>query len=167
MSDHFILTDRHQEVEFSGKRLGSASTEKDDSVRWTEIHLYLTDGGNYVIERLGQSLVYHLTKTECDKGTGMLVKGKHIHQESEPCDRCRPLTPEDEGFDPEQVFTHEKMLSSVEVVEQPEDLQNALSMYDRKRRVMRISHVASQALHEAAGNDPRLLNALIKRVRID
>lgn len=60
MSDHFIVQDRLREIEFSGRELGRATTEKDDSLRWTEIVIYKTSGGKYIIERLGRSLIYHV-----------------------------------------------------------------------------------------------------------
>lgn len=167
MSDHFVVRDRLREIEFKGRELGRASTEKDDSLRWTEIVIYKTDGGKYIIERLGRSLVYHVPESSCDSGQGYPVLGRQLSEESEPCPQCQPSVPEDSDFDPAWVFSHERTMSSAEVVDRPEELHDALSMYDKRRKVSRISHVASTALHLASGNDPELLNAIIRRVRVD
>lgn len=166
MSETFIVLDRLREIEFSGKKLGWSSTEKDESLRWTEIHIYKTNGGNYVIERLGQSLIYHVQGTECSQGHGYKIRGSNLSPESEPCPRCNPKVPEDSGFDAAQQFVHESRMSSAEVVERVDDLHDALSMYDRKRRVTRISHVAAQALQNAAANDPELLQSIIRKVHV-
>lgn len=167
MSEYFVVRDRLREIGFNGRELGRASTEKDDSLRWTEIIIYKTVGGKYVIERLGRSLVYHVPESSCDSGQGFPVLGKQLSDESEPCPQCRPKVPEDEGFNPEWVFSHERTISSAEVVDRPEELHDALSMYDKRRKVSRISHVASTALHVASSNDPELLNAIIRRVYVD
>lgn len=162
MSNEFIIRDRLREIVFRGVKLGSSSTEKDDSLRWTEIHIYRTDGGNYVIERLGRSLIYHVRGASCDSSHGMKVRGTSLSEESEPCPSCKPLAPEDDGFDDDSVFSHETTMSSVEWVDRAEDVHDALSIYDKRRKVTRISYVASQALQSAAANDPNLLNAVMR-----
>lgn len=167
MSDHFIVQDRLREIEFSGRELGRATTEKDDSLRWTEIVIYKTSGGKYIIERLGRSLIYHVPGESCDSSQGYPVTGRQLNDDSEPCPQCNPLAPEDSGFNGKTVFSHERTMSSAEVVDRPEDLHEALSMYDKRRKISRISHVASAALHMASGNDPELLNAIIRRVHVD
>lgn len=166
MSAHYVVRDRLREIEFNGTELGRSSTEKDDSLRWTEIVIYKTDGGSYIIERLGKSLVYHVPKSKCDSSQGTPLKGYQLGEESEPCPQCNPAVPEDSGFDPEWTFSHERTMSSAEVVSRPEDLHDALSMFDRKRKVSRISHVAADALQKASGNDPDLLHAIIRRVEV-
>lgn len=163
----FTVVDRMREIEFSGKMLGSSTTENDDSLRWTEINIYRTDGGNYIVERLGRSLIYHRASAPC-RGDGWVeVAGNKLPDESEPCPSCKPKAPEDSGFVQTETFYHETTKSSAEVVKRPEDLHDALSFKDDKRRVSRISHPAAQALQNAAANDPDLLQAIIRRVRVE
>lgn len=166
MSTRFVVRDRLREIEFSGRELGRSSTEKDDSLRWTEIVIYRTDGGNYIIERLGKSLVYHRAEASCASSQGIRLVGSQLGEESEPCPQCRPLMPEDDEFNPEEEFSHERTMSSAEIVDRPENLHDALSMFDRQRKVSRISHVAADALQKASGNDPDLLHAIIRRVEV-
>lgn len=165
MSAYFVVPNDLQELEFYGEHLGHASTERDSSVRWTEIDIYRTDGGNYVVVRLGQSLVYHTLESGCTT-SGYKVKGDLIHEESEPCEKCNPGVPEDSDFNPEEVFIHEKMMSSAEVVENASKVTDALSTYDKHRKMMRISSVANEALHQAASKDPTLLNKVITRIHV-
>lgn len=153
--------DRLVEIEFEGVRLGSASTERDDSLRWTEIHIYRTEGGNYVIQRLGRSVVYHVSGKSCSRGRE--VAGVDLPDSSEPCDRCAPRVPEDDDFDSDEVFMHEVTLSSADVVEDPAEVHEKLSTFDKERGVKRVSRVASRALQDAAAKDPVLLNSLIRK----
>lgn len=158
--------DRLVEIEFEGSRIGWASTERpDQSLRWTEIHIYRTRGGSYVIERLGRSLVYHARGTDCARGRNIV--GSQISDESEPCEKCRPNTPEDDDFNPHRKFVHEVTMSSADVVDDPSKVHDALSQFDKQRGVKRISRVASNALQAAAANDPVLLNSLLQKRVID
>lgn len=166
MSTHFVVRDRLREIEFTGRELGRSSTEKEDSLRWTEIVIYRTAGGSYIIERLGRSLVYHVPEASCDSGQTYPVTGRQLGETSEPCPQCSPAMPEDRDFDPEWIFSHERTMSSAEIVDRAEDLHDALSMFDRKRKVSRISHVAADALQKASGNDPELLHSIIRRVEV-
>lgn len=153
--------DRLVEIEFEGTRLGSASTERDDSLRWTEIHIYRTEAGNYVIQRLGRSVVYHVTGKPCSRGQEVL--GELIPNSSEPCETCNPRVPEDFDFDASEMFVHEVTLSSADVVEDPADVHEKLSTFDKDRGVKRVSRVASRAIQDAAAKDPVLLNSLIRK----
>jgi hypothetical protein len=155
-----------REIEFDGWLLGSSSTEGDDSLRWTEIHIYKTEGGSYIIERLGKSLVYHRKGRCSSKPNWVEVPGAALGEDSQPCDVCRPRVPEDDDFNSDEKFLHETMISSAEVVNRAEDMHDALSMFDRKRKISQISHPAAQALQNAAANDPDLLQAIIRKVRV-
>lgn len=150
---------------FSGKLLGHATTERENSLRWTEIDIYRTDGGNYIVSRLGVSLVYHTNESECTS-MGVPLKGARLRNDAEPCERCEPAVPEDAGFDPEEMFIAEKTMTSADVVESATQVADALSTWDRNKQMRRLSSVASEALHRAASTDPELLNNILTTVHV-
>lgn len=165
-SEYFTLEqDAGPTYSFNGRLLGHATTERENSYRWTEIDIYRTDGGNYIISRLGKSLVYHAGDSECTS-MGIPIKGERIREEAEPCERCDPKIPEDDDFDPEELFIAEKTMSSAEVVEDATKVADSLSTWDKGRQMRRLSSVASEALHKAAATDPELLNNILTTVHV-
>lgn len=156
----YVVRNGLQEMEFEGEKLSSASTERDNSVRWTEINIYKTRGGNYVIVTLGVSVVYHAGGSRCtSKGSEM--EGYRLPLDAEPCSMCRP------GSDDDALYIMERNLSRAKVVEDPRRLEEAMITQDDKRKVYDLSPVAREALNSAAAQDPALLNQIITPVRID
>ena len=54
-----IQTDTGSDLRFKGHEIAHVSSEKPDgpsSIRWTELTLYKTDSGKYVVQRVGVSL---------------------------------------------------------------------------------------------------------------
>lgn len=160
-----VRNDSGPTYSFYGRLLGHASTERENSVRWTEIFIYKTDGGNYIVSRLGVSLVYHTGDSECTS-MGTTIKGGRIREDAEPCERCNPAVPEDDHFDPEATFIAEKTMASSDVIEDATKVADSLSTWDRNKQMRRLSSVASEALHRAAGTDPELLHNILTTVHV-
>ena len=55
----FEVKDGDRTLQFHGHYLGSSTSWRRGSTRWIEFDLYKTDGGMYVLSRVGVSLVYH------------------------------------------------------------------------------------------------------------
>lgn len=159
----YVVRNGVQELEFTGEELSHASTERDDSVRWTEIKIYKTQGGNYVIQTLGVSVVYHAEGSRCTK-KGAETPGYKLPLDSEPCLKCTPDN--DPGHDDHTIYIMERNLSSAKVVEDPKRIQEAMTTYDNGRKVYDMSPVAKEALNQAAAKDPALLNQIITRVHV-
>jgi hypothetical protein len=160
----YVVRNGVQELEFTGEELSHASTERDDSVRWTEIKIYKTQGGNYVIQTLGVSVVYHEAGSKCTK-KGQELLGSSLPEDAEPCFRCK-FSGEDGVFNPSATYIMERNLSSAKVVEDPKRIQEAMTTYDNGRKVYDMSPVAKEALNHAAAKDPALLNQIITRVHV-
>lgn len=165
MSETFCVMNGIVPVEFQGTFLGEATTERPSSLRWTELKIYRTDGGNYVLVKLGKSVVYHALDSGCSE-TAIRISGNEIPDSSVSCEVCDPPEPEDYDFDSGDEFEHERNFSKVTVVDGPSKLQEALSSYDKKRRDRGPSPVAIEALNKAAGRDPKLLNLILSPIRI-
>lgn len=159
----YVVRNGIQEMEFVGVKLSHASTERDSSVRWTEIDIYRTQGGNYVIQTIGVSVVYHAPKSRCTK-KGSEINGGLLPLDSEPCLRCRPQDHDDPDFDATETYIMERNLSRVKVVEDPKRIQEAMITHDDDRKVYDMSPVAKEALDKAVAQDPALLNQIISRV---
>jgi hypothetical protein len=70
-----------------GWRIARESTEADKP-RWTEIEVFMTVTGKYVIHTLGRSVIYHRHDSECNTGKTQL--GQDMDADMVPCYRCRP-----------------------------------------------------------------------------
>lgn len=53
----FTVTDRNRSIVFTGKLLGHSSSAGEKKNRWTEITIYITDAGQYVVAGVGQTTV--------------------------------------------------------------------------------------------------------------
>lgn len=80
---------------FAGRLLASASTETPTSPRWIELDLYeIEDGprtGQFVLHRVGCSVIYHRADSECNTGSPMRLGD--LDEDAEPCPTCRPPLP--------------------------------------------------------------------------
>ena len=75
-------------IEFEGRLISEATTEHPSNPRWTEIKIYKTLGGRYIVQRIGKSVVYHLSGSTCNFGIPTL--GSDLPEDSEPCSDCHP-----------------------------------------------------------------------------
>jgi hypothetical protein len=87
----YTIKDATHSVQFDGELLAEVSTETDTAVRWTELELYRTYHGLYLLHRIGQSLVYHRPGT-CNFGSK--TSWDKVPEDAEPCSVCNPSVPE-------------------------------------------------------------------------
>lgn len=94
--DGAISTHRVQDaaryLEFDGVLLSDVSTEQDTVPRWTEMSLYRTVDGRYVLRVIGRSVVYHVHDGRCNSGIPISVDDidDDLLDELEPCVKCNP-----------------------------------------------------------------------------
>jgi len=145
----FQITDRVRPVQFIGWLLGEASTQLPNEPRWTEIKIYRTTSGTYVIQRLGQSLVYH-RDPGCERGE--VVTNEEIGDESVPCRICQPpsLARLDEMEGDTATYRREVTLSTVERTRDPHQMIRILTYKGR------LTTVSTEAINQAIKNDAGL-----------
>lgn len=150
--------------EFTGRLIAFATSEDptdEDCLRWTEIYIYRTQGGNYVSHVIGRSLIYH------DAGTNGCRRGKltRVHSllqqernndvdESVPCPECTPLTLEELP-----ASANIRVETDRHTVRKAEDVNTLVSNLQQRRQrdgSMYLSTVSQTALAMAAENDPSL-----------
>lgn len=162
----YTVRDKFEDViVFTGDKLSHATTRKTDNDRWTEINIYKTRAGKYVIEVLGKSVRYHRRGSTC--ASGMEISGSQIGSESQPCPVCDPDVPEDVTFNILEKFTHEVTRSSATVVETPQEVREALIQRNSDPSKTRPSWVASEALRVAGSVDPVLREDTQQVIHID
>lgn len=165
----FNLKDGTQPITFTGEQLAFGTSQPDiDTLpdRWTELAIYKTITGKYVLEKIGRSNRVH-TDPPCDEpgkkpGKGALhypsimdaLADVDAHADESdlgsffvPCDVCQPPL-----VDEDIPVVVEQDMHSVEAYESPEKLIEAL--YYRKGGTVRsLSNLSRTLLDEAATND--------------
>lgn len=152
-TEHEIF-DRVRRIRFKGRMIGKASTQRENGgPRWTDITIYRTVAGQYVIQREGVSLVYHRADSSCRGGE--LVTNSEITEESVPCATCRPPDLDalddlrDLDADP-SMYRREVTMSSADVAEDPSKIVTILTYQGR------LTTVATDAIKRAIKNDEKL-----------
>ena len=149
--------------EFTGRLIGFATSEDpndDECLRWTEIYIYSTIGGNYISHVIGRSLVYHDAINGCRQGKLTRVKTLLNQEENPnadqavPCPQCTPLTLEEL---PPTVNVRRE--TDRHTVRQADDVKALVTNLQQKRQrdgSAYLSTVSQTALAMAAQNDPSL-----------
>jgi hypothetical protein len=149
--------------EFTGRLIGFATSEDptdDECLRWTEIYIYSTIGGNYISHVIGRSLVYHDANNGCR--TGKLTRVAALLKQEEnpktdqsvPCPICTPLTLEEL---PPTINVRRE--TDRHTVRQADDVKVLVANLQQKRQrdgSAYLSTVSQTALAMAAQNDPSL-----------
>jgi hypothetical protein len=136
-------------LQFEGTVLGKSSSYRRGSTRWIEFELYLTDGGQYVLSRIGVSLVYHGAACPLVKKYGL--QEEHyglIERDAIPCEECDPTE------EAELVFP-EKHRYWAQVSRDPLAVLDALYKYDDSG-ARYLTNVAQRLLEEASSKDEKI-----------
>jgi hypothetical protein len=92
----FKVFDSARILQFEGVHLSHSSSHRTGVPRWIEFDLYRTEVGQYVLSRIGVSMIYH-------GGYCRLVEDYGLHSapaatltlEAVPCEKCHPTIHED------------------------------------------------------------------------
>jgi hypothetical protein len=136
-------------LQFSGEKLGSSSSWREGSFRWIEFELYRTVGGQYVLSRVGVSLVFHGAACPLVKRYGLQEEDvTALGEAATPCPECRPT------FDLPVVFP-EKYRHWAAVTDDAEAVLDALYK-DDDNGSRYFTKVAERLLEQASKNDAAL-----------
>jgi hypothetical protein len=89
------VRDGNRLIQFEGICLGKVSSRRPESPRWTDLSLFKTNGGSYVLEKLGMSIVLHMPG--CPHILGVLPRFQDTYAGADPdegyqYDDCVPDT---------------------------------------------------------------------------
>lgn len=149
---HTVI-DGQRTLSFSGVRLAESSSHHPGSDRWVEFGLHRTTAGNYVVSRVGRSMVYHLPACGTAVRDGRpSVARTELSPGHRPCPSCRP------DCSAEDTVVIEGSRYWAIVVDSADQVVAAV----HKRRTSGapyLTRVAERLLEEAAQSDPTLHRA--------
>lgn len=146
-------------IEFDGTLLGEVSSRRAQGPRWTELRLYKTDAGVYVLEKVGASVVIHAPG--CPDMIGNLPRFQDQHPGADPsddswwlCERCMS--------NPQATRDITKLLVETNrhwaiISENPAEIVDAL--YRRKNGARSMPRMSLDLLDEAGKTDPAILDS--------
>lgn len=155
-AQRFQMKDGQRPITFMGRELASADSQYGDEKRWTELTLYMTSGGKYVLEKVGRSDVFHSPlcrrkskgKEYADLNAALDDILTDDDEDCEPKDRfvpCEDCTPD---YDVTPAWV-EQDIPTVAVHESTDELMK--SLYHRDVGTSRfLSRVARDLLEKAA-----------------
>jgi hypothetical protein len=144
--------------EWDGWLLGTDSTGTDDSTRWTEIEVYRTITGKYVIRVLGKSLVYHRHHPDDSPvvgcNTGDMQLGQDMDEGLNPCERCHPPTNYTIPAYDDVKFNVEVDIPTITVANNPRQLLRALRKRGDDQKPDSLSYLSGKLLRKLSDRDP-------------
>lgn len=141
--------------QFHGWLITPETTERRDSVRWTDFELYATSDSTYVLVVQGRSLRYHRDGSDCNQGVPMTAAEMDLHADKidrdlVPCPRCKPGDYlEALAVSEDTPFNMEIDLPQVTVCRSPRAVISELMDENGK-----LSYPARKLLEKAARKDP-------------
>jgi hypothetical protein len=143
------VKDGNRTLYVDGELLGSSTSYRHGSTRWIEFKLYKTISGQYVLSRIGVSIVYHGAACGLVMNYNLQeMPREHLELNSIPCERCYP----DDSI--ELVFP-EKNRYWAQVSEQPSAVLDALYKYD-DNGARYLTNVAQRLLEDSAKKDKNI-----------
>jgi hypothetical protein len=136
-------------LKFEGRHLASSSSKRPGAVRWIEFDLYKTNGGKYVLSRVGVSHVFHSSTCPLVSRYGLHeAHSEDLSTFAVPCAECNP-----ESLDP--VVYPETYRYWTLVSDEPDAILEALYKPD-DHGVRYLTRVAERLLQDAAAQDADL-----------
>jgi hypothetical protein len=158
----FVVQDGFRRITFTGVLLSRASSKTHDRWRWTELALYRTDGGSYILEKIGASRVLHVR--DCPQVIEDLPRFQEVYPGEDPdddkflYDDCVP-----DVYDFPSLLV-EKDRQWAQITDSPTAVIKSLTRYrDRARWIPRLNNTL---LEHAAEIDPAVMRAYHADMRI-
>lgn len=151
----YTVSAKGTSLPFEGVMLAEA-TSRGNGPRWVEFRLYKASGGQYVVERVGRSILFH--REDCElvtKNRLSSVSCVDVSMHFEPCMECRPSRMEPEGLYPER----ERF--DFQVCETPKGVIKYLEQEDRKTKLKYLTNVVRDLLADASEKDDGIYNVYV------
>jgi hypothetical protein len=149
----FRLKDGSRTVTFSGEFLAESSSREPDSLRWSEFKLYKTQSNTYILQRIGDSRVYHTVW--CRKGLEPVPRETIQDGTMVPCSKCHP------DLDSDSLVCPESRRVKVIMTPSAEGLVKVLYMKDAND-VFYLTNVARELLELASEKDNDIKKAYME-----
>lgn len=157
MTTYQVRDGQTRTIEFDGEMLAEVSSRRAHNPRWTELRLYRTDAGVYVLEKIGASVVLHVPG--CGDIRGDLPRFQSAHPGADPsdgswwfCERCGDLATRDIT----RLLIEANRYWAI-IAEDPAQIVDAL--YRRKNGARSMPRMSLDLLDEAGQADPAILSS--------
>jgi len=143
---HEVIDGKRRYI-FDGELLAEATSRNPTSVRWVEMQLYRAASGEYILARVGRSIVYH-------DPTCAVVQKSELEIAPRPengvqCEICVPKS---------GVFCPERDLKSARVTSDPKNVVSSLYLRDKDQSHY-LTRTARELLEAAGVRDSRIADA--------
>ena len=146
---HEVKDGPSRTLKFEGELLGKSTSWRSGSFRWIEFSLYKTKKGQYILSRVGVSLIYHVAACPLVERYGLTeMDVAELATNATPCPECHPT------LNVPYVFP-EKYRNWALVSEEPEAILEALYKYDDSG-ARYLTNVAARLLEMASEEDAAL-----------
>lgn len=150
----YTVRDGARSLRLEGVKLADSTSKLRGKPRWIEFQLYKTAKGQYVIYRVGESIVYHAAGCKTvDRHELVPADGDTIGGSFVPCYECRPVL-----TNPESTVYPEVPRHYVLVCNDARGVVNALMKTD-ENGVEYLTKVARVLLEQAAKKDSGIADA--------
>ena len=145
--EHYKVKNGNRIYEFDGTLLSSSTSKKPGSYRWVEFNLYITAAGTYILERVGQTDIFHHIECEVVGRNKLKFSPEDILEDRHvPCEICDPMDDHDIVLEKPRYFAL--------VSEYPAAILEALhKRADDGARYM--TYVTQRLIEDAAVHDKR------------
>lgn len=150
-------------TKFDGVQLATATSDNGQALRWTEVALYRTIGGAYVIHKIGRTVAYHVRDATSCKSHGSETEVSVALKDCRTLIICPVCSPRDlEDYAPSAKVRVEADRSTVLIAASPGDAVAACYTDIQGQRY--LTKTASRALKAAADLDDSLRLAWMVQV---
>lgn len=157
MEEHEVR-DSDGTIKFRGVLLGSATSRSGPAnLRWTELHIFRTEAGTYVVNKIGRTRAYHVPGEECAKRAPVIPNpGRAAMSGLLPCPFCGPYPDDAE-------VALEVDRSSVQTATSASGCVESCKTFNHQEQTVFLTNVARRALEAAAQSDEAVAEAFYER----
>lgn len=143
----YSVKDGIRTLNFDGEKLAFSSSSSPGKPRWIEFTLFKTVGGDYVLARVGATMVYHAGYCEIVRRNRLdPLPSDVVSHNLIPCEKCKPSRDRDTDLFPE----YPRYWATV--VQEPEGVVACMRKVDETGTEY-LTAVSHRLLVEAAKND--------------
>lgn len=151
----YLVRDGIVTLKFNGTKLAESSSRFVNKPRWVEFQLFKTYGGQYVLARIGISVIYHTEKCAVvSRNKLSQVNGEDLSAVYTPCEKCNPSLLGPDGVYPETPRYW------AQASEKPQGVIDALIQYDNNG-TRYLTNVAKELLEDASKYDEKIRQAFL------
>jgi hypothetical protein len=143
------VRDGERTLQFDGVLLAESSSHRRGNPRWVEFQLFRTKGGNYILSRIGKTVVFH--GVDCGLVSQYRLREGYVDLDAWPCESCNPY------HDEPQLYP-ERIRYWAQVMRAPSAVVEALMKIDESG-ARYLTLVAQRLLHQASEADSGIANA--------